>query len=395
MSTLPGSRIQCREEDGRLELHLPANHRGALIRSAFILLATLLAGGVVFFLVEDLPLFMSIPGALFLAIFSFFVFVITVGSHLTKTWVTITRERLVLKTVDYGREEIQKYNLRETSRAKKHYVKARRTTSSSTGSGFVGGYYQGIDVTSKRGTAHFGDSLRGCEGEMDWIEWRINRFLGHVTDADAPMAAMAEGRTVEAPIKGVLAEPVAAPKDSRIRIEEKGAETRFDFPNTVETRSFKGIGGVVFGLIPLTFGFVLIGHACKQGDKLFELIPALLFGGIFTLLGLAALLHGLVRLFGRRQLAISPEKIVYRARLLGVGLRSTLPTANVISVGSMKKPRTRSGRATGSAKGNVIRTANREIRYGEALRDAIRNQAEAEWLASEIARRIQAARVRT
>lgn len=81
MSTLPGSRIQCREEDGRLELHLPANHRGALIRSAFILLATLLAGGVVFFLVEDLPLFMSIPGALFLAIFSFFVFVITVGSQ--------------------------------------------------------------------------------------------------------------------------------------------------------------------------------------------------------------------------------------------------------------------------------------------------------------------------
>ena len=44
MSTLPGSRIQCREDDGTLELHLPANHRGALIRSAFILLATLLAG---------------------------------------------------------------------------------------------------------------------------------------------------------------------------------------------------------------------------------------------------------------------------------------------------------------------------------------------------------------
>ena len=146
---------------------------------------------------------------------------------------------------------------------------------------------------------------------------------------------------------------------------------------------------------PLTFGFVLIRHACKQGDKLFELIPALLFGGFITLLGLAALLHGLIRLFGRRQLAISPEKIVYRARLLGVGLRLTLPTDNVISVGSMKKPRTRSGRATGSANGYVIRTANREIRYGEALRDAIRDQAEAEWLAGEIARRIQAARVRT
>ena len=43
MSTLPGSKMHCREADGTLELHLPANHLGALIRSAPILLATLLA----------------------------------------------------------------------------------------------------------------------------------------------------------------------------------------------------------------------------------------------------------------------------------------------------------------------------------------------------------------
>ena len=77
------------------------------------------------------------------------------------------------------------------------------------------------------------------------------------------------------------------------------------------------------------------------------------------------------------RLTISPERIAFRTTLLGIlpFYWKTLPTADVISVDSVK-----------------ICMANRAISYDDQFRDAVRNQAEANWLAGEIALRIQAAR---
>ncbi len=367
MSTLPGGRIQCREKDGTLELHLPANRRGTLIRSFFLLLMTLSLGVVMFFLIEVSP-WLLLP-VLFWLVLSFFIFACTIGPHLMKTWITITRERLVLKTVVYGKEEIQKLDLCEISRAKKHYVASTKKTSSNHGSSFTGGFYQGIDISSEHGTVHFGDSLKGSEGEMDWIEWRINRFLDHATDADAPMAAMMAGRAVE------LAEPVAAPNYTKIRIKEEHSETRIHCPSTAETGSYKGISTVIFGLGCSGFGgFWLFAVVQEWGQRQPSVAVSLIAYCAMTLFGLMFLLVGLARLFGHRQLIISPEKITLRVTLLGIGPWRTLPTANVTSV-----------------TGNAIRTATSELRYGEYLLDAVRG-AETEWIAGEIARRIHAAR---
>ena len=119
--------------------------------------------------ISPLVLVFLAPGAIFVAVFAYFAIL----PHWTKTWVTITAGRLVLRKVVCGKEKVEEYNLRKTSRAKKRWVKGAR------GPGRHATGFEGIDVTSKRGTAHSGDSLRGCEGEMDWVEWRVNRFLGH------------------------------------------------------------------------------------------------------------------------------------------------------------------------------------------------------------------------
>jgi len=70
-------------------------------------------------------------------------------------------------------------------------------------------------------------------GELDWVEWRINRFLGKATDAE---------------IEGLPDEPIAPPKATRIRIEEDHFETRINCPNTAETGSYSGIVSAIFGL---------------------------------------------------------------------------------------------------------------------------------------------------
>jgi len=127
-------------------LYLPPRPRRALIRTAGIVLA--LVGAVVFF-VYVLPLLVAVGIGVFLSLVFFLVFAFVVGPHLTKTFVQITCDRLVLKTVDYGRAEVQKYNLTEKSHARQHLVRNRKE----------GSWVQGIDVTSKRGTAHFGDVL--------------------------------------------------------------------------------------------------------------------------------------------------------------------------------------------------------------------------------------------
>ena len=137
--------------------------------------------------VGPLVLVFLAPVSVFVAVFAFF----SVRPHWTETRVTLTRDRLVLKTLFCGSEKVKEYNLHKTSRAKKHWVKGAR------GSGRHATGFEGIDVTSKRGTAHFGNGLKAeggtrttaSERELDWIEWRLNRFLGHATDAESPDGA--------------------------------------------------------------------------------------------------------------------------------------------------------------------------------------------------------------
>jgi hypothetical protein len=116
----------------------------------------------------------------------------------------------------------------------------------------------------------------------------------------------------------------------------------------------------------------------------------MLFGvfGVFGAFGLLLLFMGLARLFGRSRLTISRERITFRTTLLGIVsfCWKTVRTADVIGVGPTKRP------ITGPPTGHVIRTASRGIFHNDQFRDVVRNAAEANWLAGEIALRIQAAR---
>jgi hypothetical protein len=116
-----------------------------------------------------------------------------------------------------------------------------------------------------------------------------------------------------------------------------------------------------------------------------------LVAGLISLLAIAAVLNGLTQMFGRRELRISPQSITYRATLLGIGLRLTLPTAQVISIGAPPGQRNSpSCDGIAPAGGCVIRTAEREISYFLAV-----PKREAKWVISEVARRVAAVRVST
>jgi len=176
------SRIECRELDGRLEVHLPPNLRGAWIR-----IAVMLAVGVGFpFLVAQygdiFDLFVMLPMGLFLTVAATLVFFGEVSPQLINTWVTITPDRLVLKTVHYGREKMREFKLHKTSRAQKCTSLGRRDDYGRRAS-----RVQGIDVTCKAGPAYFGKGLP--RKEVDWLVRRINRFLGQAKDDDAPEPA--------------------------------------------------------------------------------------------------------------------------------------------------------------------------------------------------------------
>ncbi len=204
---------------------------------------------------------------------------------------------------------------------------------------------------------------------------------------------MTEPEPAVAVIEGLPKEPLAPPKGSKIRIEEGVFATRIHFPGTVVMDSQKGIGTSLVGLAVSASAFFYIVDNWRGPSLAHATSMACGAGGLF---GLLLLFAGLVRLFGRSVLTVSPEWITFRTALLGIVpfYWKRLRTADVISVGSTKKPRSRSGRVTGPSKGHVIRTASREIRYADQLRDAVRDEAEANWLAGEIALRIQAVRSR-
>ncbi|MCY3022731.1 MAG: hypothetical protein NTW87_27450, partial [Planctomycetota bacterium] len=140
------------------------------------------------------------------------------------------------------------------------------------------------------------------------------------------------------------------------------------------TGTYKGIGMVVCGL-GLFLGIAYYGK--HPGYTTYQALIVLGPMGVWFLLMTFA---GLTRLLGSHRLMISPEQIAFRSTLLGIFpfYWKTLRTAEVISAGS-----------------SVIRTAAKQISFGDYVRDAVRTDAERSWLAGEIALRIQAARTGT
>ena len=187
IQTLPGSRIQCRETNEELVLYVPPRTIRGWIRAVLFMAALVAWGGFwiglayggewPFFTVAAFVL-LGILGLLPWAV-CFYAFAV---SDLTKTWVHITPERLLLKTRVCGWEQAETYHLNERTRAKQywgqHHGHYHDATAPDEPSGIA--VTSDADPSLGKGTAHFGVSL--SRDELEWVERRINLFLGQVAD---------------------------------------------------------------------------------------------------------------------------------------------------------------------------------------------------------------------
>ncbi|MEX2672449.1 MAG: hypothetical protein WD294_10100 [Phycisphaeraceae bacterium] len=373
-STLPGSLVQCLEEDGQFVIDIPARPRRFIAASSGAV--TLLVGMLVvlfYFIAPDAPGFAIIGMSTFVAAMLCLVCLGLVQVYLTRTSVLVTHDSVVIKHSRFGREQLEHYTLSGPTRARQWFPEPK-----------PGRRMQplGIVIEAKEGPARFGSSLR--QGELDWLEWRISRFLGTARDDDAPLLAVVAGEV--AGNRGIEAslEPWPPPYESHVRVEDRGHETVFHLPNTRQTGTFTGIGSIVFGLA-IIGGYLWYFWPALGGTELEtgELVM-ICVGGLFALLGIASVLNGLTELFGAKRLTISRDRIVYRAGVFGLAVWWTLRTADVISAGSWTPAEQRRNAADG---GGCIRTARRDIRYGHAVpRD------EREWVYHEVVRLILAVR---
>jgi hypothetical protein len=373
---LPGSAVQCRESKNRLALRLPARplrmaKSFAVPLGAFTGLLLLVA-----YLAQGWLLTVFGMGAVAAIVLSI-AFASLADAYLTTTLVLITKSGVVVKAVLYGKKKTQQYALARESRARQWFLPPSPD--------FMP---RGIEIGPVPSDPEAGSDWRdktkprfgAClsQGESDWVEWRINRFLGGATE------------TASAPLAGVSSQPVPRPEGTKVRIEEDGFETRIYYPNGIETRSFDGLGSAIFGLGWSPFSLYLL---LSQKQQLFDSGAFIGYGllGLFALVSLMFLLTGLTRLFGRRQLTIGPERITYQVRLFGIGPWQTLRTGAVLSCGGLRDIAGGGKAAIAPAKECVIRTADSELPFGEVLR----TRKEFQWVASEVARRILAARSAT
>jgi len=398
------SRIQCREHEGQLLLHLLACPRRALARFGGILVLFVFLAG--FFLGTFFLLEQFLPAVLVIGVVEVVLFLAAVAAmaapYLRTTFVLITEDRAVVKTVLYGREHVRQYALDDQSRARQWYLPptpSRRHRRGGPEGIEIGdapdGPVEGSDLVvvsdlSDESKPRFGAGL--SQGELDWAVWRINQFLGQTGAADVAGATL---RLAPVRIEGFPETPVPRPQHTKVRIVEDPFETRIVFPNSVETRSFSGIRSVLLGLALLAYPvFRVLQWTQQKGGGKTPAPPELFILAVVSLLGLAELLKGFTRLLGRRELRITAETITYRTTLFGIGLRFKVPTAEVISVGLPRdrgrRRRTRRTRAVAPAIGCVIRTSERELNYSEALRPL--SEEETAWIIGEVARRIDAAR---
>lgn len=249
----------------------------------------------------------------------------------------------------------------------------------------------------------FNDDRRRCfggnlsAGELDWVQWRINWFLGHHLEQDAPRISASGNARKASPLEGVPEQSLPRPEGISVEIEEDQFASRIRFPNTSELGTYTGISTILFGGCVLSAALYYTVQLWMHQDAGPNNVDAIrvaasLLGGFFAVLGFAGLLNGLSRIFGRRVLIISPDKVTYRVSLFGLRMSLSLPTDEITSVW---KPRAPSGRRVrrpvAAAQGGVIRTSSKELKM-HALKDALQNHDDAVWLSTAIARRIHAAK---
>jgi hypothetical protein len=195
--SLPGTRIQCRETDGQLVLYLPACPRRVLrCFGSLLVLFVFLVG---FFLVWFYLLDGFLPPVLALGTVEVIIFLAALAAmaapYLRTTSILITRNRAALKTVLYGKEQVREYALDAQSRARQWYLPPRPSDhkyphrSGPEGIEIRSDQYDpevGSDV-SDESKPRFGAGL--SQGELDWVEWRINQFLDNATTGTAAQAA--------------------------------------------------------------------------------------------------------------------------------------------------------------------------------------------------------------
>ncbi len=176
---LPVDQLKCWEQAGTLVIHVPARPGKLLLRFggfAFSVIAFLLL--VVYVTEGWLPpiLMFAAIGTLFLSV----AWASWAEEYLTDTHVQITTQSAVVKTVLYGRQTSREYVLDPKSHARQWYL--RRGPASD-----VVPRPQGIEIGSVPYDAEAGSDPNDSSlprfgaglspGELDWLEWRINRFL--------------------------------------------------------------------------------------------------------------------------------------------------------------------------------------------------------------------------
>lgn len=389
--TLSGSRIECSQREGELALYLPAQPWRMISQFGAFAFAIVLFLLFVTYLTKGwLPpiVMFGAMGALFIS----FAWASLANCYLRKAEVLIDAEKVVVTTSLYGREKTCQYSLDVDSRARQWY--ARRSTG-----GGSSPHPRGIEIGSnpndaEKGSDPFDDTLARFgeglhRGELDWLEWRINRFL----ESCSPNVDVADSPTANSIESNELSRPVDIP----VSIEEGVNATRFVLPNTKETHTYAGCSTVLFGLGVVGASVFYTVHWWLTPPKH---IPGpsqlywlgLAVGVLFALLGVVGILNGLTRMFGRRVLLISPEVIRYRASLCGMPVWWTIATDEVVSAWSpgASSPVCRP-RDVLPTRDCVIRTSTREVPLN-AVQDAVSDASHAKWLATEIAWRIQRAK---
>jgi hypothetical protein len=383
MERLHSSPIEWGETERELELHLPS--RGGRLIGQLLPGAVFFAPFVLFVVYASdgwLPAVIGMTAVP--AILLYIAYAKMRADYLTDTRVTITTEQVIVVANRGGHARVKEFTLRPRSRA-------WQWTPRQATSGSPEPKPQGIVVADEtydseaggdpddRSKARFGGNL--TPGEIDWLEWRVNLFLYR------------DGRSVaNAPNEP---EEDTARQKGLVRIDEGQFGTRISFPNTVTTGSYTGIGSLFVGVVLLTIccaPLLIIWNGAER-MSLPQLLLQVAYVGIFGLLGVAGTSNGLVQLFGRRRLTISPQWVEYSASVLGIGVWWTLHTAEIVSMWDpLKRIATRPpNKDMASAGGAVIRTARRELPL-RAVQEAMRSGTDPQWLAEEICRHLVAAR---
>lgn len=370
--SLPGSCIEFCETQDKLTLQLHGIPQKAAI--AGVLITIFYVFGLILLLPSE-PIYLRVVAITVLTAAWLLALCFFLSNYLNETLVSINRDKVRIIAALFGQKGEEREHPLDTESFAKEHVR----TSFHKGSRRQ--HHCGIEITNGEEVVTFGGKLR--QGEIDWVQWRINRFLGHPEEPDV----LGDGllRIEDLPQK-----PTLPPARLGTRIKEHGADIWFEFPNSLERGSIKGTGLALFGL---TWTYLWLSRVFTQAPK--PEPAGIVFLLFFATIGVLLTFVALVRLFGFSRLWISPNFVRFQSTLFGIGPYWRFPIGQIVSVQSAKDMRTRTGRIIERGGGYKIRTARREIAYFDYLRDAARSSAEQEWIAGEVALRIYTARAGT